>query len=63
MHLASAAKANARLSGRDEVTPEDVREIAPYVLEHRLIVEEGVREEDILAKAFELVPAPARALA
>jgi MoxR-like ATPase len=63
MHLASAAKASARLSGRDEVTPEDVREIAPYVLKHRLIVEEGVKEEDILAKAFELVPAPAPAFA
>jgi MoxR-like ATPase len=63
MHLASAAKANARLSGRDEVTPEDVREVAPYVLKHRLIVEDGVKEEDILAKALELVPAPARALA
>ena len=63
MHLASAAKASARLSGRDEVTDEDVREIAPYVLRHRLIVEEGIKEDDILAKAFELVPAPARAFA
>ncbi len=63
MHLASAAKASARLSGRDEVSSEDVREIAPYVLHHRLIVEEGVKEDDILAKAFELVPAPVRVLA
>ena len=39
MHLASAAKANARLSGRTEVAIEDVREIAPYVLRHRIIVE------------------------
>ena len=50
MHLASAAKASARLSGRDEVTDDDVREIAPYVLRHRLIVEEGMKEDDILAK-------------
>jgi MoxR-like ATPase len=63
MHLASAAKASARLSGRDEVTPDDVREIAPYVLKHRLIVQDGVKEDDILAKAFELVPAPTRAFA
>jgi len=63
MHLASAAKASARLSGRDEVTLEDVREIAPYVLRHRLIVEEGVNEDDVLRRAFELVPEPARALA
>ena len=39
MHLASASKANARLSGRTEVAIEDVREIAPYVLRHRIIVE------------------------
>ncbi len=63
MHLSSAAKASARLSGRDEVTAEDVREIAPYVMRHRLIVEDGVREDDIMMKAFELVPVPARALA
>ncbi|HEU0248373.1 MAG TPA: MoxR family ATPase [Gaiellaceae bacterium] len=63
MHLASAAKASARLSGRDEVSDEDVREIAPYVLRHRLIVEDGIKEDDILAKALELVPAPARAFA
>ena len=62
MHLASAAKANARLSGRDEVAVEDVREIAPYVLRHRLIVQEGVNEDDVLMRAFELVPAPTRAL-
>jgi len=63
MHLASAAKASARLSGRDEVTAADVREIAPYVLRHRLIVEDGVNEDDVLAMAFERVPLPERALA
>ena len=42
IHLASASRANARLSGRDEVTIEDVREMAPYVLRHRLILEEGL---------------------
>ena len=42
IHLASAAKANARLNGRDEVTVEDVREIAPYVLRHRLILDEDM---------------------
>ena len=49
IHLASAAKANARLTGRDEVTIEDVREIAPYVLRHRLILEEGMSADDVLA--------------
>jgi MoxR-like ATPase len=41
IHLASAAKANARLSGRDTVTVQDVREVAPYVLRHRIIVGNG----------------------
>ena len=36
----SATKANARLEGRDTVTIEDVREMAQYVLPHRLIVED-----------------------
>ena len=39
IHLASASKAIARLAGRDTVEVEDVREIAPYVLRHRLIVD------------------------
>jgi len=58
MHLASAAKASARLSGRDVVTVEDVREIAPYVLRHRLIVADGVNEDHILEMAFERVALP-----
>ena len=42
MHLAGAAKAMARLNGRDVVTVEDVREIASNVLGHRLILEDGI---------------------
>jgi MoxR-like ATPase len=38
MHLLSAAKANAKLAGRDVVAVEDVRAMAPHVLRHRLIV-------------------------
>ncbi|HEU5491101.1 MAG TPA: MoxR family ATPase, partial [Gaiellaceae bacterium] len=60
MHMASAAKANARLSGREEVTLEDVREIAPYVLRHRLIVSEGLSPDDVLRTVLEQVPAPQR---
>ena len=61
MHLASAAKANARLSGRDEVTVEDVREIAPYVLRHRIIVDGSLTPDDVLRTSLEQVPAPERA--
>ena len=60
MHLAGASKANARLNGRDEVTVEDVREIAPYVLRHRLILEDGISPEDVLTTVLERVRAPAR---
>jgi len=58
IHLASATKANARLSGRDHVTVQDVREMAPYVLLHRIIVAEGMTQEQALETAFEQVPAP-----
>ena len=61
MHMASAAKANARLSGREEVTIEDVREIAPYVLRHRLILDDGLSPDDVLSTVLEQVPAPQRA--
>ena len=58
MHLASAAKANARLSGRTEVAIEDVREIAPYVLRHRIIVDDSLTPDDVLRTVLERVPVP-----
>ncbi len=57
IHLAGAAKANARLNGRGVVTPADVQEIAPYVLRHRLILREGTPDE-VLRTVLERVPAP-----
>jgi MoxR-like ATPase len=59
MHLAGAAKANARLNGRGEVTIEDVREMAPYVLRHRLILGDGASADDVLNTVLERVPVPA----
>ena len=58
MHLASASKANARLSGRTEVAVEDVREIAPYVLRHRIIVDDSLTPDDVLRTVLERVPVP-----
>jgi MoxR-like ATPase len=58
IHLASAAKANARLSGRDVVTPADVQEVAPYVLRHRLILQDDVSPDEVIRTAMEQVPAP-----
>ena len=58
IHLVSAAKAIARLAGRDTIAIEDVLEIAPYVLRHRLIVEPGLDPDDVLREALESVPVP-----
>ncbi len=53
IHLLSAAKAQARLGGRDHVTIEDVRDVAPYVLRHRLICREGTTPDDALQAALD----------
>ena len=62
IHLLSAAKANARLNGRHSVSAEDVREMAPFVLRHRLIVRPGAGQEDVLQQALANVPAPLEAV-
>jgi MoxR-like ATPase len=63
MHLAAAAKANARLNGREAVTVQDVREIAPYVVRHRIIAEGDMTPDDVLRLALEQVPVPEHSLA
>jgi MoxR-like ATPase len=61
IHLASASKAIARLASRDTVTVEDVREMAPYVLRHRIIVDPRVDADDVLREALDSVLTPATA--
>jgi MoxR-like ATPase len=61
LHLVRAAKAWAAMSGRDYVIPDDVHELAPTVLAHRLLptVEaamNGRRPGDILTGILETVP-------
>ncbi len=56
IHLVNAVKANARLNGRDTATMEDVREMAPYVLRHRIAVEDGVNVDTVLLDAMASVP-------
>jgi MoxR-like ATPase len=60
IHLASAARANARLAGRDEVTIEDVQDMAPYVLRHRLILSEDRSPDEVLRTVLEQVSVPER---
>jgi MoxR-like ATPase len=61
LHVVRAAKAWAAMSGRDYVIPDDVRELAPTILAHRLLptVEaamNGRGPADILATALDAVP-------
>jgi len=53
IHLLSASKAQARLNGRDFVTIDDVRYVAPYVLRHRLICRAGTTAADALQAALD----------
>jgi MoxR-like ATPase len=52
VHLLNAAKAHARLADRGAPTLEDVREMAPYVLGHRIIAD-GVAPQDVVAASIE----------
>ena len=52
VHLLAASKAHARLANRPSVTREDVVDMAPHVLPHRLIVS-GVQAEKVVSDAVE----------
>ncbi|WP_017186501.1 AAA family ATPase [Alkalibacillus haloalkaliphilus] len=58
-----SAQGCAAIKGRDYVTPEDVKEMAPYVLPHRLVLSlDGSTiksQEDVLTEALEEVEVPA----
>ena len=61
--LTLAAKAHAFLEGRGYVVPQDIKDIAPDVLRHRIIVTyeaeaEGVSSEDIVEKVLSRVAVP-----
>jgi MoxR-like ATPase len=61
--LLRAARAWAALSGRDFVSPDDVRAVASPVLEHRILLRpeselEGVRISEVLDRILHEVPVP-----
>ncbi|MCA9651235.1 MAG: MoxR family ATPase [Myxococcales bacterium] len=61
--LAAAARARAAIEGRDFVTPDDVKAMAPCVLRHRLILEpdaefEGLSAELCIRTILEETPVP-----
>jgi MoxR-like ATPase len=61
--LLLASRALAALAGRDYVTPDDVKAMAPAVLEHRLILRpefeiEGVSVREVIQRLLEQVTVP-----
>ncbi len=61
--LVHAARALAVLRGRRHVVASDVRDLAPDVLRHRLVLSydalaEGVTAEDILSRVIDAIPLP-----
>ncbi len=65
--MIEAGRALAFLRGRDYVLPEDVIDIAPDVMRHRIIVSyealsEGTTSDDIIRQILKAVPAPEKLL-
>jgi MoxR-like ATPase len=61
--LVMAARAFAAMSGRDFVTPDDVKTMAPSVLEHRLILRpefeiEGLTVSEVIQQILQQVAVP-----
>lgn len=61
--IMNAAKAMAAISGRDFVTPEDILEVVPPVLRHRIILSpdkemEGVTEDMVIRQILQTMDIP-----
>ncbi len=61
--LVRASKAHAMLSGRDYVTPHDVKSLAPDVLRHRIVASyeadaEGLTPDDLLRRILDHIRVP-----
>ena len=61
--LLKLARSRSALAGRDFVTPDDVKDVAPYALAHRIILKpdpwiRGVRTQSVVADVLALVPVP-----
>jgi MoxR-like ATPase len=67
IHLIEGARALAFLRGRDYVLPQDVTDLVPDVLRHRMVLSyealaEGMSPDQILMKVMQQIPAPAKPL-
>lgn len=61
--IMNAAKAMAAIGGRDFVTPEDILEVVPPVLRHRIILSpdkemEGITEDNVLKQIIQTMDIP-----
>ncbi len=61
--LVAAARARAAMLGRDFALPEDVKDLAPDVLRHRLVLTfeahaRGVDSDEVVARVLDAVPVP-----
>jgi MoxR-like ATPase len=61
--LGAAARALAAIQGRASVTPDDIKRLAPVVLEHRIVmtVEARLREQTpagLIAELLRTIPVP-----
>jgi MoxR-like ATPase len=62
--LLKLARCRAALDGRDFVTPDDVKVVAPAALGHRLMLRpelwvQRISPDDVVRQALETVPTPA----
>jgi MoxR-like ATPase len=67
IHLIEAARALGFLRGRDYALPEDVRDVAPDVLRHRLVLSyealaDGVTPDDLVHRVLQAVAVPEKPL-
>jgi MoxR-like ATPase len=67
INLTEGARALAMLRGRSYVLPEDMTDLVPDVLRHRLVLSyealsEGLSADTVIARIMAKVPAPARPL-
>ena len=61
--LTLASKAEALINGRDYVTPDDVKSVAPYILNHRIYLKpdaifEGLTPMDVVERILKSVEVP-----
>jgi MoxR-like ATPase len=61
--MVRCGKTLAALRGRDYLTPDDIKTLAPAILRHRLVLSpesalEGIRPDDVVARVLDAVPVP-----